>query len=95
MTNEQKAKKLLDKALKTRNTKYIIVKKRFPFTMEQFQDNPEDIKRQLLEYLTEHSDIISKVEIEVDYDENTFAPWVTLRLHTEFTPSINDCLTKL
>jgi hypothetical protein len=94
LTPAQKAEFLLSEAMASRNTTHVIVRKRFKFSMEDLQDNPQDCKRQLLEYLITHGDKIEKVEIESEYDELTFAPIFTLRCYTNLE-GVDNILSKI
>lgn len=91
--NMKRAEKLLNKAIEKRKSSPHIVKE-FPCTMENLQDNPEETKKVMLEYLAPHIDKISKLEIETNINSETFSPTILLRIWTPLC-SPSDLLEKL
>lgn len=62
--------------------------------MEDLQDKPELIKKEILGYLEDHVESIDKIEIESSVDENTFKPSVVLRIHTNIKMNSDSILNK-
>lgn len=93
MTNEQKAIFLWEQGLSSRKS-YFIINKKFEVSMEDLQDKPELIKKEILEYLKKHAQRINRIEIEPHVDENTFKPSVIIRLHTNIS-LVDSIISKL
>lgn len=93
MGNLERAIKLFEDAMTSRNKETIIIKRKFKMTIEDLQDRPSSIKEEIITYLEEHADKIDRLEIESEVDEDTFAPSIVLRMHTKF--DLDDRILKI